>query len=428
MRRPVLATTAGLSLMLAVSALLPIVAAHAQPGRACFGLAATRVGTTGADEFWGSPRRDVVVTLGGNDVVHSSPGNDVLCGGAGSDRLTGGAGRDRLDGGLDRDFLRGGRGNDILIGNSGADELLGGPDRDLVTFAAAPSGIRADLAAGTARGFGHDTLARVESVVGSGFADTLLGSAAANTLRGLGATDTLIGRGSRDTLEGGLGGDTLYGGARPDALDGGLGTDGCVQGSGSGTKRRCEVVAFAELQSMPVFEPHRNTIGFGFHEALHGASIVLHPLGHLALNDNPSKYPNPRPPTDGPDYVVMGSRGRPTHPTSAIDLVVPSRAKMRAPVTGTVVAVDTYMLYCRIRDWKVYIRPQSHPDLRVLVLHMATPLVERWDKVVAGATVIGRTYQNDPSWAQENQYFPDQYPHVHVEIERKNAKKPPCAA
>lgn len=411
-----------------ILAAVPAVPAQAQSVRTCFGVAATRVGTAGADEFWGSPGRDVIVALGGNDSVHSSPGNDLLCGGAGADRLAGGAGRDRLDGGLDRDVAQGGPGNDVLAGSSGADELAGGPDRDLVTFAAAPSGIRADLVAGTARGFGRDALAKVESVIGSRFADTLLGNAASNTVRGLGGTDTLIGRGGRDALAGGPGGDTLYGGARPDALDGGLGSDGCVQGAGSGTKGNCEVVAFAELQSMPVFEPHPDTIGFGFHEALHGASMVLHPLGHLALNDNPSKYPNPRPATDGPDHVVMASRGRPTHPTSAIDLVVPSRARMRAPVTGTVVVVDTYMLYCRIRDWKVYIRPQSHPDLRVLVLHMAEPLVERWDEVVAGVSVIGITHQNDPSWSQENQYFPDQYPHVHVEIERKDAKKPPCAA
>jgi hypothetical protein len=324
--------------------------------------------------------------------------------------LAGGAGADRLAGGLDRDTVRGGGGNDLVAGNAGRDRLAGGPGRDRATYASASRGIRADLGAGTARGHGGDSLAGVDGLIGSRFADTLIGGAGPNLLRGSVGPDALLGRGGRD------------------AINGGGGTDGCVQGVGGGMKRDCEVVAFAQVHSLLVFEPHRRTVGFGFHEALHGASLVLHPLGRLRLNDNRSRYPHPPPATDGPAYVVMGSRGRPTHPTSAIDLVVPSSARMRAPVSGTVVEVDTYLLYCRIRDWKVIIRPRSHPDLRVLVLHLARPLVRKGDTVVAGASAIGISAQNDASWAQENDYFPDRYPHVHVEIERKDARKPPCAA
>jgi uncharacterized delta-60 repeat protein len=72
--------------------------------RTCGGLAATLVGTPGADLLRGTARADVIVGLGGADTIHGLAGNDVLCGGAGDDTLVGGPGRDRLIGGPGRDL------------------------------------------------------------------------------------------------------------------------------------------------------------------------------------------------------------------------------------------------------------------------------------------------------------------------------------
>ena len=88
----------------------------------------------------GTPQRDVIVGLGGNDVIRGSSGPDLLCGRAGRDRLLGGTGRDvmrgnrgpdRLLGGAGRDALGGNRGPDRVVGGRAADLLRGGPARDL---------------------------------------------------------------------------------------------------------------------------------------------------------------------------------------------------------------------------------------------------------------------------------------------------------
>jgi hypothetical protein len=369
-----------------------------------------RTGTAGPDTLVATPQGQVLCGLGGDD---------VLVGGRGADRLYGGIGNDRLDGRA---------GVDVLDGGFGADRLDGGIGSDLASYAGASRAVRVDLGGGDATGHGADSLVQVERVSGTSRGDVLVGSPSANTLEGFDGADTLIGRGGPDMLRGGNAADTLVGQRGVDTLVGGFGTDGCVQGVGGGTKSTCDRVAFADRKGLVLFKPHVNTVGFGFREALYQTARVLRPLGHLVLNDNRRKYPDPPPRTDGPGYVVMASRGRSTHPTTATDIVVPSLAIMRAPVTGIVTEVAVYQLYCRSPDWKVKIRPDSHPDMLVMILHMGQPLVRRGDRVLASITPIGRSRQDDGPNAQENDYWPDRYPHVHIEVERKDAVKPPCGA
>lgn len=69
----------------------------------CEGLAATKVGTAGDQTIRGTPRADVINSMGGNDTITGLGGNDRLCGGAGNDRLNGGAGTDRCNGGDGKD-------------------------------------------------------------------------------------------------------------------------------------------------------------------------------------------------------------------------------------------------------------------------------------------------------------------------------------
>jgi RTX calcium-binding nonapeptide repeat (4 copies) len=372
---------------------------------------------------------DKVGTAGPDHLVATSSGQ-VLCGLRGNDTLVGGPGVDALYGGPGNDTLDARPGSDTLHGGLGADRLDGGLGSDVASYRGAPRAVRVDLGRREATGHGRDTLEQVERAIGTDHADVLLGSAAANVLEGSWGADTLIGGDGPDTLRGGGRPDTLVGQAGMDALLGGAGTDGCVQGVGRGRKADCERVAYADWKwhGLVLFSPHANTVGFGFHEALYRTARVLRPLGHLVLNDNRRKYPHPPQRTDGPGYVVMGSRGRSTHPTTATDVVVPSLATMRAPVTGTVTQVAVYQLYCRSPDWKVKIRPDSHPDMLVMVLHMGRPYVRKGDRVIASFTPIGRSRRNDGPSAQENDYWPDRYPHLHIEIERKGAVKPPCGA
>lgn len=238
--------------------------------------------------------------------------------------------------------------------------------------------------------------------VGTTGPDTLRTRGRGQVACGLRGDDVILGGDGRQVLFGGPGRDTLGGGRGRDRLDGGPGHDACARQG-----RRCEVGGFAMASSLPLFATSPGTIGYGYHQSLFGSAIGMQPL-----------IP----------HRVMASRGRGTGATTAVDIVVPSRSRIRSPVTGTVVAVERYLLYCRTRDWKVVLEPRSHPRLRVLVLHMARPAVRDGDEVRAGLTLLGRAEHNDRPSSQANRYFPDRHPHIHVEVERNRASPTPGCA
>jgi Ca2+-binding RTX toxin-like protein len=168
---------------------------------------------------------------------------------------------------------------------------------DTASYFFAPSGVQADLAAGTAMGDGTDTLTGIEDLEGSRFDDTLTGDPNWNFFFPGGGNDTVVGGGDTrdrvdfffspnavvvdltagtatgegtdtltgigqvfgsrhddtitgdananslyggqgtDTISGADGDDTLDGGDGTDTLDGGIGTDTCTTGE---TVTNCE--------------------------------------------------------------------------------------------------------------------------------------------------------------------------------------------
>jgi len=154
-----------------------IVAVPAVSGAApsCDGLAATIVGTSGADTLIGTSGVDVIVAYGGNDTIKGKGGNDVICANGGNDEVNGGPGHDRIFGGNGADVLWGKGGADLIEGNGGNDELRGGNGKD-------------DLYGGD----GNDMLA------GSYKADELFGGRGQDVLWGGGGTDTAWGGGGTD--------------------------------------------------------------------------------------------------------------------------------------------------------------------------------------------------------------------------------------
>ena len=102
----------------------------------CDGLAATCIGTEGADLLLGTELGDVILGLGGNDVIHGDAGDDVICAGPGNDSVLGAKGSDTIFGeegddsmfgAVEGDILNGGPGDDVLWGGPGYDKLDGGP-------------------------------------------------------------------------------------------------------------------------------------------------------------------------------------------------------------------------------------------------------------------------------------------------------------
>jgi Ca2+-binding RTX toxin-like protein len=79
-------------------------------------------------------------------------------------------------------------------------------------FIHSPASVTANLAAGTASGWGTDTFTSIEGVIGSPLPDVLIGEARDNGLDGFDGADTLDAGPGNDELDGEAGDDVLNGG------------------------------------------------------------------------------------------------------------------------------------------------------------------------------------------------------------------------
>ena len=124
--------------------------------------------------------------------------------------LTGNSGANQIFGGGGNDQLFGAEGDDLLIGQSGNDTLDGGAGIDTASYEWDSAAVTVSLAITAAQntgGSGSDTLANVENLTGSAFADNLTGNSVANVLLGLAGDDIIRGGAGNDTLSGGEGND-----------------------------------------------------------------------------------------------------------------------------------------------------------------------------------------------------------------------------
>jgi Ca2+-binding RTX toxin-like protein len=137
-------------------------------------------GVTGVEKFILTPNADVFGGLAGSEIYEGGDGNDTLYGGAGDDTL------------------RGQKGDDVLFGDAANDEIDGGKGFDIGAFTAATSPVTASLKAGTATGYGSDTLVDIEALVGGPLADTLTGDRKDNDIAGYPGDDILNGGGGSD--------------------------------------------------------------------------------------------------------------------------------------------------------------------------------------------------------------------------------------
>jgi hemolysin type calcium-binding protein len=247
--------------------------------------------------------------------------------------------------------------------------------------------------------------------------DRIAGGGGGDLICGGGGADDLAGEEGDDTIDGDGGTDTLIGGVGSDSLDGGPGRDACAVGLGGGHDRGCEAPAFGEAFGVTLFAVADKVVGVGYHESLFSTAQQIHPFGHILRNDD-ERFLQP-PDTEGPDYAVMASRGRTAAPATSADVVVQGHGvPVLSPVTGTVVGVVRYSLYCQALDWELVVRPDWNQGAIVIMLHFSSPTVKAGDRVVASVTRVGTSWGNDSPTAQENRYFPEPYPHLHVEVER----------
>ncbi len=95
-----------------------------------------------------------------------------------------------------------------------------------------------------------------------------------------------------------------------------------------------------------------------------------------------------------------------------------------APVTGRVVSVTPYRVYCDVPDVRIVLRPVEDRTRTVLLLHIRGVRVARGDRVEAGRTVLG--LPRDLGYHdQVDDYGAAGRPHVHLEIERDGSSPLP---
>jgi Ca2+-binding RTX toxin-like protein len=164
-------------------------------------------------------------------VMHAASQLDQI---AGIENLTGSPDGDTIIGDDVDNDLRGGDGADTLVGGGGNDAVDGGGGNDTVDFSSSLAGVLANLVGGSTVGQGIDTLASIENLIGSAFADQLVGDNGANVLEGGPGDDRLEGLGGDDTLDGGSDVDTLEHRLSTTAVTVNLGK-GTAQGAGADT-------------------------------------------------------------------------------------------------------------------------------------------------------------------------------------------------
>jgi biotin carboxyl carrier protein len=177
--------------------------------------------------------------------------------------------------------------------------------------------------------------------------------------------------------------------------------------------------ALAMHEGLTIVLPSPDVVLAGFHEASRPGA---RDLGLTAAPDRDlGRRPVPHTDIDDPlPTMVLPSRSRPTGSATAIDVALPAGRAVHAPVSGTVVTVEPYLLYGRYPDTRIVVRPDGRPDLRLVVLHVTGPQVAVGDRVEAGRTVLAASATPFPFPSQVDEHTARvtgrATPHVHLEL------------
>ncbi len=156
---------------------------------------------------------------------------------------------------------------------------------------------------------------------------------------------------------------------------------------------------FAKVGRASLVEPSPKPMLVGFHQSNGSSPLPLRPV-------------------KGASHRILDGRGRGTHPTSAVDIVLEAGEPVRAPVDGVVVTANPYSLYGRTTDVLIVIEPDDEPDMVVRLLHVKAAKVEPGDRVKAGETVVAAGARLLPFGSQVDRVLGRRVAHVHIEVHR----------
>ena len=185
------------------------------------------IGGSGSDLFHGTLGSDTYVGVGGVDTLsyaglsssvvlhldtssasHTAGGTDSF---SGITHFVGTNHGDTIYGSNGDDNVLGGSGSNHFYASTGNDVLDGGVGGvNTIDFSNATTGVNVNLTAGTASGWGNDTLSHFQNVIGSNNNDTITGST---------GSDSIIGGTGHEYFVATIGSDTYVGGSGADTLD-----------------------------------------------------------------------------------------------------------------------------------------------------------------------------------------------------------------
>lgn len=194
-------------------------------------------GNGGDDYVYGGNNRDELRGDDGNDYLHGGNDNDFLKGGRGADTIDGGNNRDSMNYNLETQFIGDAGVHGVIVNLSNSNIIVDKTLFNTVDEAHTWSG-DATIASGTAidayaeegdLAASADTIANIEEIEGTHYADYLVGPAGweDNDFRII-----FYGNGGDDHVEGGDADDELWGGSGDDTVVGGAGNDYVVGSSG----------------------------------------------------------------------------------------------------------------------------------------------------------------------------------------------------
>ncbi len=149
---------------------------------------------------------------------------------------------------------------------------------------------------------------------------------------------------------------------------------------------------------------------------------AMQPEGTLMRDDNPRMlHPgvdHSHPGTAA--YFIEDTRWRGSYSTTACDVQSKAGTVVYAPVSGTVIAAESYLLYRKYPDMRVIIAPDGLPGYEIALLHMDSLSVSAGQRLTAGETPVGTVRDLVPYFhSGPNPYTREEGNHVHVQIDHR---------
>jgi murein DD-endopeptidase MepM/ murein hydrolase activator NlpD len=167
-----------------------------------------------------------------------------------------------------------------------------------------------------------------------------------------------------------------------------------------------------------LYAPYKNIRGIGYHESSHNRAYSLTPVGRCLANDNAwDLNVSLDSQAQLPTYYIMESRGEYAYGTTVADIAMDPDTPVKAPISGTVLKIETKVIYDEYEDLQIEVVPDGLPNVRVAFLHIDKIKVKAGDKLKQGKTVMGIPRDWRPYFASElDDYVKPPMPHVHVQV------------